>query len=237
MTPKKKLLLFIVHTLFVSNFIFGQNDPNINLYYDWFDKQVGNENININNGKFHKETFKTLNKSHQYFKDQKFSHGRIIYDGNIYSNILIKYDIFSNKLIVKLPNQQGHDLIILSNNLIDEFSIKQHHFIKHITNNGQPFFYEIIFKNNINTLFKKNIKTRRELFENSTIYSYFKSRNKYTLLYKNEYHDLNTKKDFIKVFKTSKKQINSFYGTNKSFLKSNPEGFKINLLNRLLKSI
>lgn len=232
-----KFLTIIAQILFVYNFAYSQTDPNINLYYNWFDNQVGNENLNLNKGVFHKETFKTLNKSHQYFTTQKFSHGQIVYDGNPYDNILMKYDVFNNKLIIKLLNQKGHHLIVLSNNLIDSFSIKQHHFIKHKSKDNHILFYEVLAKNNVYTLFKRNIKSRNNKIEKKSSYSYFKNSNKYILLYKNKHYDLNSKKDFTQIFKSKKKQIKSFYRLKKTSLKTDPEKFKIELLKHIQENI
>ncbi len=220
---KLKTYIFIL----ITSIGYGQNTANINEYYSLFDKVVDQKNTGLNNGIVYKELFRTLQGNHQ-FSNPKFQLGSVNYDNQKYSNVLLKYDVYSDNLIVKLANEVGDDQIILVKSKIESFIIKGHYFIK------SPFgFIALVYQNKSMKILKKHKKTHHEKIKRNNLYSVFKSQYKHILIYNNEYYILKNKKSIISIFPLLKKEIIEFYRNNKLTFKSNPDYFYTNLFKNI----
>lgn len=234
--PKRIIILFFLFKVF---FFYCQTHSNEKDYYKWFDEIIGYENTGLYDGLEYKKDYRTINKNHNYFITNKFLTGNIIYDGQSYYDIKIKYNIYNDELIVKLPIQSGYSIIKLISEKVERFSINNHQFIRLSENNNSSSiknisgFYEITFQSKFLFFLKKYKKSKKKQLEKKFIYSEFKDNNEYFLYYNNEYYKIKSKKDLIKLFPKQKKDINTFYNTNRISLKSNSDIFMKRLMKHL----
>ena len=208
-------------------------------YYNWFDNIIGLENTGIYTGIIYEEKFRTIDGNHKFYMTSQFINGNIIYDGQPYFDIEMKYDIYEDKLIVKLPSYSAYIILQLISDKIDEFSIKNHQFIKVYDKHEEFFnetlsgFYEITYQSKHLNLLKKHVKSRKERLGENFVYSLFKDKSEYFIIFNGRYYKINSKSELKKIFPKLEKNINSFYNSNKRLLKSDQDTFMTYLMNHI----
>jgi len=229
------VLLFLLNSLVIH----CQTDSDQKVYYKWFDSIVGNGNISLYNGIQYKEKYRTLKGNHKYFLSSEYQTGNLVYENQPYHDIAMKYDLFNDQLIVKLPFRSGFNFIQLDKEKIDEFSINNDHFhsiIKQdettLSKDDYGYFQALFNKNNIR-LYKKHIKNRKQYYDKEFIYSVFTEEFKYFIYLNNQIHNIDSKGSLIKLFPKRKKDINTFYNSKRQLRKSNLDIWMIQLVERL----
>ncbi len=196
---------------------------------DFFDTTVGKENLPLNNGTFYFTTFRTLD-THQYYNTNKFDKGSIVYDGQLYNAVNLKYDCHRDVLIFKPYGETENFGIILIEKKVERFNLNHKTFInlslvtmdslKNVTG-----YYEENVKNTHFTFYIKHKKDRREYIKDNTIFNVFGSDNEFLLAYINTYYVIDSKKDVTQLFLEQKKEINAFYTNNSKLLKEDKTTF------------
>ncbi len=239
MEKKYTKLSIILIFLFKVVFLYSQEYSNQKDFYNWFDTIIGSENIGLYEGVEYKKGYRTINKYHEYYVSTEFLIGNIIYDKQPYYDIDMKYNIYDDELIIKLPVQSGYSIIKLISEKIESFSINSHTFIRLSHEKNDIFFvniagfYEILFQNTILTLYKKHKKIKKKQLYRKFIYNEFKDKNEYFLYFNDEYYKLSSKRNLVQLFPKQKKDINTFYKINKVSLNSNPDIFMKKLIKHL----
>ncbi len=239
-TKKKMINFFLVSFLIINTFSLQSqtNSDRIN-NYNWFDSKIGIENTGIYNGIIYKEKFRTENGNHKYYLTSQFINGNIIYNGQPYYNVEMKYDIYEDNLIIKLHDESEYSIIQLINDKVDEFSINNHKFLKisekheNFFNEAISGFYEISYQSKHLKLLKKHIKSRKERIVGNFVYSQFKDESEYFIFFNDGYYKINSKKYLIKLFPELKKNINNFYNFNKPLHKLDQDTFMTNLIEHI----
>ncbi len=209
-----------IYTLMLSVFLFNvatlsaQQTNSIESGYINFDKLVGLQNTSLYQGRLYTEKYRTINDRKQFFKSTQFLNGEIWYKGQPYFNQLLKYDVYEDELLLKLEGK-GNTLR-LSKKEIDSFSVEKNHFInlksKKITALGLNGYYEVLLQDHMFALYAKHKKKITERKDKKNVYHEFTdTKTKYLLLYRGEYHNLNSKKDILRVSPNHKTQINKLY--------------------------
>ncbi|AUP81469.1 hypothetical protein [Flavivirga eckloniae] len=236
----KKLILLIIFICFYSFNFHSQNEQNSNNYYKWFDSVINVSNTSLLNGINFKEEYRTIEDNNQYFLTKQFLPGNVVYDGQSYYDIPMKYDIHNNELIIRLTDEKGHYLVIqLTKKHIENFKIDNHKFINadqlklDIPVFSREGFYEVLFHNSNLSLFKKHIRDKRERLGDKFSYIEFVYKSKFLIKHNNKISNIRSKKDLIRLLPEQKKAINAFYDKNRVLRKSNYDTFLINLLKHL----
>ncbi|MCF6349054.1 MAG: hypothetical protein L3J20_12265 [Flavobacteriaceae bacterium] len=240
---KNKICIKFIIVLFFflgTFFFYSQTDSNEKDYYSWFDSAIGDGNIGLYNGIDYKEKYRTLKGNHKYYNSPKFQIGNVVYDKQQYYNIEMKYDIYDDQLIVKLPSQSGSNFIQLIKEKLSVFSIEAHQFIKisiskseNLPSNNFVFFEELYVSNEL-ILYKDYNKIRnRRFLKKGFHYNIFKDRNEYYLHYKNKYFLVKSKNSILNLFPNLAKEVSTFYKRNKKLLGSNIDMFYVNLIKKL----
>jgi hypothetical protein len=127
---QKKLHFITLFGLLLNIFsIHAQTAKEIEIY-NWFDQTAGKENLDINNGMLYTNPYRTIDNNNLYYLDDKFEKGNLTYNGQIYYDVSLKYDVYRDFLIL---NQHGaSDLlgISLNNELVNSFTILNSNFIR-----------------------------------------------------------------------------------------------------------
>ena len=196
---------------------------------DYFDTTVGKENLPLNNGTFYFTTFRTLD-SHQFYNTNKFDKGTIVYDGQLYNAVNLKYDCHRDVLIFKPYGETENFGIILIEKKVERFTLNHKNFInlsvvtkdslKNVTG-----YYEESVKNAHFTFYIKHKKDRRENIKDNTIFNVFGIDNSFFFFFKNAYYNIDSKKDVSQLFLEQKKEINAFYTDNSKLLKEDKTAF------------
>lgn len=244
--PKNKYLkslIFKVMLLFCRT-IFSQDNNDIAEPYIWFDSLIGIENTEINNGTVYIEELKTEeNKNtHKFFSTNKYQLGNICYDNQNYFNVLMKYDLYEDQIIVKIKKKSNYSTIKLVQEKVQNFSINSNYFVNHkffknTTSTSSFSFYQILFESKELSLFKVNKKESSELIKEMKLYYEFNNKNFYYILYNDNMYLIKSKKDIKRIFPIYKKDIYSFYKKNKKLFKKDKNTFFIQLTEQIQKQL
>lgn len=237
---KRKYILYCFSVLFFflnCLTLKAQTSPKDTNYFSAFDTSVNSQNTGLYNGIVYYDNIGLSSEKHRFFETSDFVNGSILYDGQTYYDIPIKYDVYSDIVLVKLKN--GFNEVILQpvKDKVEEFSIGSSPFIKIQATIGKREslfgFYENLLSNSFFTLYKKHKKLKKKRLDESVVYFDFLDKYEYVLLYKSAYYPVKGKGSISKVFPEFKKEINTFYKENSSIKKTDPDGFMISVLNHV----
>jgi hypothetical protein len=233
-TPTLYLHFLIMLFLFNASKLHSQNATSTSIN-DWYDKKVGKENLDINKGRILLNYDKSIEGNDRFFFDKYYS-GTVKFDNQIYNDILLNYDAYKDELIINPNNESGSDVIVLTKEKVDYFSLKEK---KYVNINYNDFktpdfikgFYEekIIGANFI--LYIKNIKNRKDLIIGDKLFDDFNSSIHYYLKYNEQFYEISSKKSIVAILPEYKKMINEFYSSNQLVEKSSKVKFFEDLLN------
>lgn len=232
-------LLYLIILISFYNHSFSQNVFNKKDHYIWFDDIIGSNNTNLQNGIKFIEEFKTIKGNNQYFISKEFKSGNLTYNGQLYYDVLIKYDVFSDNLIIRLVDNNNYFAIQLIKELIADFEINNHVFLNSntlkISDNFSvdKGFYEVLFKDAHITLLKKHKKRGQDLKNDKFAYTAFKSTPLFFIYYNEELCKIISKKDMLKLFPSKKKFINNYYNKNRVLMKYDYDLFLTRLVSYL----
>ncbi|WP_103865305.1 hypothetical protein [Aquimarina sp. I32.4] len=218
-------LLIILPKFFYAQAIINETPA----YYRWFDNSVGVNNTGLYNGIEYEEEYKVKSDKNQFFDTKNFIRGTVKYDGQSYFNLSLKYNIYQDEILVKLPNGFGEIILQLIKDKVDNFSIGNHQFSRiaskkevKIENKG---FYQNLAEYPSLSLYLKHKKVKKEYLENKKISYEFIDKYIYGILYNQQYYQIKNQKDIISIFPNFKKDIQAFYKKNRLVRKSNPDIF------------
>ncbi len=217
----KILLLLFLLSFFSNALLLGQNDSNIQ-------SQISDVLTNTNlvygpdemleNGRLYIPDHPKA-RGNPYFTDSEWKEGSLIVKGDVYSNVLVKFNVNLDQLILKKEyiKKESHIPIILNNNFIDSFSVEDRLFISLHT---MPFipeligFAELIYKGRIIFLIKHN-KEFINRYSQSNPYGDYSKLNSVNYIYEDErLTRLNTKRSFLNYFESYKKEIKKYIRQN-----------------------
>ena len=187
------------------------------------------ENQTLYSGKVWKNMYRRVD-GDQFLFTNYFLPGTVSIDGKTFKNLLIRYDIYSDEIMIPVNRE---DIVQLNKEMIDSFSItfenKVHRFIKiqEDTLNGLKGY-----KDYFNVLYKKEsalyIKYRKEISPDITDKSdgEFIVAHKVYLVKDKIVHPIITKNDLFNALNTDKVQIKNYLKRNKlKVSKKNPASF------------
>ncbi|CAN1503238.1 hypothetical protein MCETHM1_00559 [Flavobacteriaceae bacterium] len=212
----------------------SQTNSDIPLYSE-YDSIVGRENLGINNGTLHTDPYRKISQNHRYYIKEEFSIGQLSYDGQIYLNINLKYDLLNDQLIFKHKNQTDNLSINLNCSKTNFFIIKNKKFINfNLDPSLKPDFlkgfYEENFLGNEISLYIKHFKERKEINQFDGIYSDYLEHEIFVIKYQQKFYKINTEKNLKKILPEYKKTISDYYRMNGNLENSNKVQFIENLV-------
>ncbi|WP_411030553.1 hypothetical protein [Spongiimicrobium sp. 3-5] len=223
---------------FLPKFSQSQSINNDKDHYLWFDEAVGMENTGLVNGVVYDEKYRMINEKTKFFLSREFLPGSVTYDGQTYYDLELKFDVFDEDVLLKLPNRLGGITLKLIKDKVDAFVIDGHRFVKLNAKDSEEKtlseFYEVMNNSSAFTLFKKHRKKDFNRKDQRKIYFEFVDiRGVFVLLYNNTYYSISKKKDVIEIFPEYKKEIDAFYERVRSLRNSDPDKFTLSLMNRI----
>jgi len=229
---QKELLFIILFGLLLNTSqIFSQNNNEV-LTYNWFDKNFGKESLDFNNGNGHLNFDQTINDHHRYYKTDEFKNGNIIYEGQSYFNLDLKYDLFNDQLVIRPYIESPYIQINLLKEKVDSFKIDNEKFInlKQTSTNFKSGYYEEVIIGNNAVLYIKYNKEKNDVIRGYSVFIDYKSHSDYLLLKDNKFTLINDKTELIKLYPNQKRKINDFFLMNKDLRKTNQVLFMKNLI-------
>ena len=218
----------------------AQDLPNSD-YLNWFDQEVGIENTALYEGIVYRESYRTINEKVKFYRSANWYNGSVIYSGQEFYNVQLKYDVYGDQLILKQLDRLGGGALLLIKSNISSFDIEDTAFINlnnAIKESGIGGFYELLWEESGVRLLAKHRKKDFVRKDRSAAYHEFIDDNKlYLLEYNGQYHSINKKKELTDLFPAEKKDIDSFYQRNKRLRTREVDAFMIALVRELTRII
>ena len=166
-----------------------------------------------------------LNNGHQYFETQFPILGSVYYDGILYNNIPMWYDLVKNQVIVQYVD--GLSEIKLHNELIDYFSIYDHHFVhlgrdkiaNSILSEG---FYDLVYVGKTQVLVKRSKGTLKEVNKGIAL-TILKQKNEVYLVKEGVYLPVKKQSSVLNALGSKQKEIQEFLKKSNVKFRKNPE--------------
>ncbi len=201
------------------------------------DQIIGQENTGLYNGTKYIELYRTINEHHKFFNSSKFLLGSLVYNGQYYGNVNLKYDLNADDLLLDISYLQKFSILKLYKSKISEFNLDGKQFINigDYSSDITEGFHEVLWNTDDLKLLKKHRKERFKRFSKKFVHYEFFDENSYFFEYKNVFYPLKKKGDLLKVFPEFRKLINRLY--NKGLVKINPKANYILILGEIQKSL
>lgn len=231
----KFTLSFLFLLIFSIDGFSQGHDSKANIY-QWFDSQVGVENTRLFNGKEYIDRHRTINIKNKFLAGGT-GIGAVLYDGQWFPNLQMRYNVFDDLLLVQLESNLGNNILELIKQKIEQFTFNGLQFINVNpiqSNSPVTGFYEILFENPQLSILKKHAKSITEKRDRQVTYFEFEPiEGHYAFGYKNIHYLLRSRNDIINVFPELKEEITSYYKDNSRMLRSRPDDFYIGLFREL----
>ncbi|HVM86724.1 MAG TPA: hypothetical protein VMT76_00955 [Puia sp.] len=163
---------------------------------------------------------------HPYFDTAVLQKGSIYYDGTLYNNILLQYDINKNEVITEKYGQELR--LSLSNEKIDSFRILNNEFLKIIPDSNagnimEAGFYQRLYHGKTEVLVKRKKIIRDDPVTNGELKSRYIPVNNYYVRKNGAYIKVDNKKSLLKVFQDKNKELARYLKSKKLKYKKDPE--------------
>jgi len=213
----------------------GQTNSSEQAYYQQFDALVGVENLDLNNGVEYVFNKRIYEGRHQFYGEDAFTLGTVVYDGQFYPEVSLKYDLFSDQIIVVREGSGGASIIQLIKEKTEAFTINDLQFIRLDYEDGNKLktsgFHEVLIETDHFKLLKRYQKNQEKRIANRVVVYEYRLRTNYVFLHNNSYTIIKNKKDLVKLFPQYKKELN--LNNDRSLLKNQPDNYMKSLVNQL----
>jgi len=191
----------------------------IDLYY----KSIG-ENAHLYNGSEYISNNYQVNRN-PFFENIFLLSGSVAYDGTLYKNVPLAYDIYHDEVIINRYDRNYR--IKLISEKIDSFSLFGHYFIRIVPDSADnPLlamgFYDLMYNGHVSVLVKRR-KKYEETVTSSGVISQFTEDDYFFVKKNNLYYPVHNKKTTLQVFKDKKKDLQKLLRKNKIKFKPDPE--------------
>lgn len=211
---KHCLSLFIVIYFCANNIVFSQSinhDPLKQVTENTitaYQKAIGAQSKLYRGLGF--EFYDVTSKSSPYFKDSiAFTNGSVTYDGAVYKNIPLLYDLHKQLVVTYLYNNITK--ISLLNDYVTEFDVRGHHFINYkpdsVNRKMDAGYYDVIY-NGKRQLLARRTKSRQE--ESQTLMKIFIPSTDYYIKMGDKYIAVNSKSKLLDLLKDKKNELKKY---------------------------
>lgn len=224
-------LVILLLQFFLLENSYSQSDNKINSEHEAFDaaQSVYFKSLGAQSGIYRGVEYTgfpyRLNNGHQYFESIVPVKGSVYYDGMLYKDVPIWYDLVKKQVIVQYVDEFSE--IKLHNELIDYFSILNHHFVhlgrdeigKNVLSEG---FYDWVYVGKIQVLVKRSKGTLKEV-STGVVITILKQKNEVYLVKGGVYLPVNSQSSVLKALGSKQKEIQAFLKKNKIKFRKDPE--------------
>ena len=164
-----------------------------------------------------------VTQNHQYFKDEGYTKGRLSYCGIVYPDILLRWDLYRDELVMFSP--ANYNIVLINENL-DFAEIYGYH-IFNFHPDGLPGCpaagnYILLYSGAYLLLEKFNVNLYRKE-ENNTINYYFSHSTNFYLQKDGAYFKIKNRRTLLKTLDTNRKELRRLIRANEYRYRRNAE--------------
>ncbi|HJS53085.1 MAG TPA: hypothetical protein VJ765_01035 [Chitinophagaceae bacterium] len=166
-----------------------------------------------------------------YYRSENWQRGEVIYENTLYKNVLMKYDLVKDQLIVISNDTSGVSIGLFSPR-VKQFFLSGSTFIRVDNNNGgslQSGFYRQLAVGKV-IAFARVKKIISEKIIDNKVARNFDENIKYYVLKEEKYFHIQNKNDLLTALKDHKKEIQGFMKKNKFKYRKEPEKTIVSLV-------
>ncbi len=191
------------------------------------------ENLHIYNGS---EYFRPGHgvKGTPFFESDSMLVGSLFYDGSLYENIPLSYDLVTDNVIIN--NYQHDNILKLVPEKLNYFYIAQHLFVRITSDSLLPSFittgfYEKLYDGKL-TVFARYQKVAKQSAPNNSTENVIRylDYNNYFVLMNNTFYKADDKKDFLALMADKKEEIKKYMKENKIKINNDNRGASMKLV-------
>lgn len=218
--------MFIYRILSVALFVFSFSDISSCCASPRITSDTIRDNQVLYNGRIWISRYARV-KEDQFLFSNDFLTGSVYIDGDKFENIKLKYDVYNDEIITPDNNRL---LIQLNKEMIDSFDIRfqdKTWKFTHFTEDSIKVFsgYVNVLYSGKSTLYVK-YKKYIELLAVEKKYDRFFLKQKIFIKKDNNIHQVNGRRELVKLFSDHKKEIRNFSKANRlNLTRENPESF------------
>ncbi len=156
---------------------------------------------------------------HPFFLSSEWYVGSITVNGNIFEDVFLKYNIYTDELILKAERYRGGTVVIsLNNEFVDNFRLGDRYFVNSINfkvRGLQTDFVELLYHGNFD-FFVSYVKLFNNNYNNKTPYgNYTKTLSSFYIFQGGLLVSVGSKKSLLDYFELYKKEIKKFMKKHK----------------------
>jgi hypothetical protein len=222
----------------MGNIALAQTADNTALY-NRFDSSVGKNNLGINNGTIHMNTLRSADETNRYYPADRYNIGTIVYDGQPYTDVSLKYDILKDIIIAKTADGKGNLGINLITEKVAQFTLNGKKFVNLNYDGKSPkfsgFYEEDVLTSKL-SFYTKYRKDNIEVLRNEGVFYKYAASTNFVFRYLNQLHPISSQSDAVRVFPQFEKEISDFFVRNTVLEQSDKKLFFMTLLKQLHNS-
>ena len=143
---------------------------------------------------------------HQYIASPTFENGSVTIKGEVYKNVMLNLDVYTQELVLSFKTAQGsNQLISMSDAWITNFSIGDRNFVFRTSESGTKDIYQTIGNDDVKILYQWEKSMR--LNPNSGKHYFTSSAKKSYALINGEVKRFKSNRSFIECFDDSYKEL------------------------------
>jgi len=179
--------------------------------------------LKLYNGPEYKYENPNIKGSPFFNESNEWQKGTVGYDGAVYQNVSMRYDLFKDELVVLHYN--GVFSFYLIKDKVNFFDFNQHYFTHVKVAEGIPTgYYEVLYKGLITILAKHNVEHQPQVgAQSGNIYGVFTHSKRYFVIIDNQYESFKKPTALAGILKDKKEELRRFIKTNKIDIKNKPE--------------
>lgn len=235
-----KKIHLVFSTLFLTVYFSYAQTKSQDKIYETYDKIVGLENSFLFNGTEFIDLFLNTDGTYRYFMGYDYVRGSIIYSGQYYSNVLLKYDILEDNLLTHSEGKLSIFNVKLLPEFVESFSIYNRNFVRltdtKLSLSGNGYFEVAYLGGELQLYVKQNKRKKDKALSRGVQYKFFNN-NYYLLKKKDKYVVISSIKDLKNALPERADEIRDFYKSYKKLYKLNPDSFMTKLMTSLDNSL
>jgi hypothetical protein len=161
---------------------------------------------------------------HAYFVNDDWQVGTLLFEGNLFSNVYMLYDLTADQIVTESPIG---NLLAITPEKVTGFTMGKHTFVRIVkpsVDNGLPRTgnYEVLYngKSRVLGMYEKELQRK---IENTEFRFFFLEHYKYFILKNGIYHQVKTKKSVLKLFPEQKHALKSYARKNRIYFRNNQQ--------------
>ncbi|MBB2150513.1 hypothetical protein [Pedobacter gandavensis] len=217
---KLKTFLNFLLLLFIALQGFGQTSVQTEVYGQY--KEVTNPSLynSIAYTRYLPEGI--YEAKHPFFIDPHCKVGTLVYNGRMYQDVSIKYDLILDEVIILYLDLASE--VLMRKSQLTEFSIGNYNFINMpIGKNIQAGYYQVIHKGKTRVLCRHKKIYNSDVVQGNSLFHMIEEKSpRYYIENNNEFYPVKNEKSLYKIFPEQKNEIKKFISSNALLIKASP---------------